>query len=208
MRPQTTTPTGNTNPSATTALEMETYAQRRRNGALFGVGFFIVAESIFFLGLFLAYFYMRNQALQWPPPGAGEPTLSIAIVNTAISLASGAAMWFANRAIAQDHRRGFLIGICAAAALGIIFMAVQSVEFAKLGASAKDTAYGSAFVALLVFHVVRVFAGVVLIAIVLVRALLGQFSAQRRMLVQAATMYWYFIVAVWLAVFYILYIIV
>jgi cytochrome c oxidase subunit III len=53
--------------------------------------------------------------------------------------------------------------------------------------------------------VVRVFVGVAMMGIVLVRATLQQFSARRRLLVDATAMYWYFIVAVWLVVFVVLY---
>jgi heme/copper-type cytochrome/quinol oxidase subunit 3 len=180
----------------------------QRSAGLLGMAFFVVAESIFFLGLFLAYFYMRNTSEAWPPPGAGRPTLALAIVNTAVSLISLGVMWYANRAIARDDRRGLQIGVGIAATLGVLFMAVQSIEFAQLGFTAQTSGYGSAFIALLVFHVIRVFIGVALMLLVLVRALIGQFSAKRRLLVQAATMYWAFIVGVWLVVFYVLYIVV
>lgn len=180
----------------------------QRSAGLLGMVFFIVTESTFFLGMFLAYFYMRNTAEAWPPPGAGRPTLALAIVNTVVSLVSLGVMWYANRAIARDNRRGLQVGVGIAAALGLLFMAVQSVEFAQLGFSAQTSGYGSAFIALLVFHVIRVFIGVALMLLVLVRALIGQFSAKRRLLVQAATMYWAFIVGVWLVVFYVLYIVV
>jgi cytochrome c oxidase subunit III len=174
------------------------------------MAFFVIAESTFFLGLFLAYFYMRNTAEAWPPPGAGagRPTIALAIINTIVSLISLGVMAYANHAIAHDNRRGLQVGVSIAAMLGVVFMAIQSIEFAQLGFTAQTSGYGSAFIALLVFHVARVFIGVSLMLIVLVRALIGQFSAKRRLLVQAATLYWAFIVGVWLVVFYVLYIVV
>ena len=182
----------------------------QRNAGLLGMVFFVIAESTFFLGLFLAYFYMRNTADAWPPPGvvAGRTTIALAVINTAIALISLGVMAYANRAIAHDNRRGLQVGVSIAAMLGVIFMAIQSVEFAQLGFTAQTSGYGSAFIALLVFHVARVFVGVSLLLIVLVRTLIGQFSAKRRLLVQAATLYWAFIVGVWLVVFYVLYIVV
>jgi len=180
----------------------------QRNPGLLGVGFFIITESIFFLGLFLAYFYMRAAADVWPPVKIDSLTSSLAIVNTIVSLVSAGLIAYAAHAIKRDNRRGLLIGIIGAAALGIVFMGIQSAEFAQLGSTAQASSYGSMFVGLLVLHVARVFAGVALMLIVLVRTLLGQFSSRRNLLVQAAAMYWYFIVGIWMLVFYVLYILV
>lgn len=197
-------------PPAQTPAPAEQFAasSAQRNPGLIGVIFFIIAESVFFIGLFLAYFYMRALADVWPPFRVDPPSFTLAIVNTVISLVSAGLMGVAVRAVKRDDRRGLLTGIIGASVLGILFMAIQSVEFAKLGSTAQTSAYGSMFVGLLVLHVARVFAGVALILIVLVRTLLGQFSSRRHLLVQAAAMYWYFIVGVWLLVFYVLYIMV
>jgi heme/copper-type cytochrome/quinol oxidase subunit 3 len=208
MPPQSNTIRPTTKPIGPARAEEFAAPTPQRSSGLLGVGFFIIAESTFFLGLFLAYFYMRNTAEAWPPPGAGRPTLALAIVNTIVSLTSLGVMVYANRAIARDNRRGLQVGISLAAGLGVLFMAIQSIEFAQLGFTAQTSGYGSAFVALLVFHVARVFVGVALMLIVLVRTLIGQFSAKRRLLVQATTLYWAFIVGVWLVVFYVLYIVV
>ena len=54
---------------------------------------------------------------------------------------------------------------------------------------------------------VRVFVGVVLMTVVLIRALLGQINPRHRLLVQATALYWYFITGVWLVVFTVLYLV-
>ena len=126
-------------------------------------------------------------------------------MNTVLTLLSAATMWYANRAIARDDKRGLLVGITLSALMGVAFMAIQSVEFVELARLAQGSSYGSLFIFLLFFHVARVFVGVALMGVVLMRASLQQFSARRRLLVEAATMYWYFIVVVWLAVFAVLY---
>jgi cytochrome c oxidase subunit 3 len=172
---------------------------------LLGIGFFIASESMFFLGLFLAYFYLRTTTLTWPPEGVTVPGVGLALVNTGVALLSTVAVIYAGRAIARDNRKGLIAGMAVAAALGVVFMAVQSTEFADLSVLAQGSAYGSTFTFLLLFHVLRVFAGVVLMGVVLVRALMGQFSRERRLMVQATEMYWIFITGVWLVVLYVLY---
>lgn len=180
---------------------------RRKNIGLLGVGFFIVSESMFFLGLFLAWFFMRNTSDTWPPAGVAPLPITPAIFNTVIALLSTVAVVFADRAIARDDRQGLVRGITVAGALGVIFMAVQAAEFTDLAMLAQGSAYGSTFTFLLLFHVLRVFVGVILMGVVLVRTLLGHFSRKRRLLVQATAMYWYFITGVWLVVFAVLYLV-
>ncbi|GIV83079.1 MAG: cytochrome b [Candidatus Roseilinea sp.] len=180
---------------------------QRRDVGLLGVGIFIVSETTFFLGLFLAWFFTRNTSDVWPPAGVAPPPIVPAILNTGVALLSTVAVFFAQRALTRNDRQGMVRGIALAGALGVIFMAVQAVEFTDLAALAQGSAYGSMFTFLLFFHVVRVFAGVILMGVVLVRALLGHFSSNRRLLVQATAMYWYFITGVWLVVFAVLYLI-
>ena len=181
---------------------------RKRNTGLLGAAVFIVAESAFFLAVFLAYFYLRAE-IQLPyvqPDGS----LLLPVLNTLVLAGSVAAIAWAERGIARDQERRLLIGVTIAAALGLVFMAVQSIEFASLaqvGFTPNSSPIGSTFFALLVFHVLRVFAGVSFMVIVLIRALMGQFSARRRVVVQACALYWYFIACVWAVVFLVLYIV-
>lgn len=190
-----------------TLSERDLAPARQKNVGLLGVNLFIASESMFFLGLFLAWFFMRNTSEAWPPAGVTPPPIVPAILNTVVALLSAVAVFSADRAIARDDRRGLVRGIALAAALGVVFMAIQSVEFTDLAILAQGSAYGSAFTFLLLFHVLRVFVGVVLMVVVLVRALLGHFSRKRRLLAQATAMYWYFITGVWLVVFAVLYLI-
>jgi cytochrome c oxidase subunit 3 len=194
----------NDRPTATQASVLE--AQQRKKIGLLGVAFFIASESMFFLGLFLAYFYLRSTSQTWPPEGVTLPSIVPAVFNTLVALMATVAVIYAGRAIARNDRKHLIGGMVVAITFGVIFMAVQAAEFADLSLLAQGSAYGSTFTFLLVFHVLRVFAGVGLMAAVLVRALMGQFSSERRLMVQAAVMYWLFITSVWLVVFYVLYI--
>jgi heme/copper-type cytochrome/quinol oxidase subunit 3 len=180
-------------------------SQPKKNIGLIGVAVFIVAESMFFVGLFSAWFFLRATSGDWPPPGIERPSPAPAVFNTLVALMSAAAMIYAERGSARDDQHRLVAGISVAAVFGLIFMAVQAAEFADLVRLAQGSSYGSTFAFLLVFHVARVFVGVGLMVIVLIRALLGQFSPQRRLMVQATALYWYFITGVWLVVFVTLY---
>lgn len=182
---------------------------RKPNIGLIGAATFIVSESVFFMGLFLAYFFMRADAtiaLRSDQPA--HPSVLLPLINTLILAVSVGAMTYAERGIAADKKRNLVVGVTVAAALGLVFMLVQSVEFSRfvsIGFSPSSSAFGSTFFALLIFHVLRVFAGVVFMTIVLIRALMGQFHQWRRSAVQACALYWYFIATVWVVVFLVLY---
>lgn len=196
-----------TSPAATgSAFARQRAAEQRARIGRIGVQAFIASETMFFAALFFAWYYLGvTSNSNWPPEGIARPDIAPAIVNTVLTLLSAATMWYANRAIARDDKRGLLVGITLSALMGVAFMAIQSVEFVELARLAQGSSYGSLFIFLLFFHVARVFVGVALMGVVLMRASLQQFSARRRLLVEAATMYWYFIVVVWLAVFAVLY---
>lgn len=188
------------------ALPLSPQAVQRQRIGRFGVQLFIVSETMFFAALFFAWYYLGvTSGSAWPPDGVQPPTFAPAAVNTALTLLSAATMWIAARSIRRDDQRGLVFWMSASAALAGLFMGVQTIEFRELALIAQDSSYGSLFLFLLFFHAARVFVGVVLMVIVLIRAMLGQFNARRRLLVDAAEMYWYFIVVVWLAVFTVLY---
>jgi heme/copper-type cytochrome/quinol oxidase subunit 3 len=179
----------------------------RRNTGLIGATFFIVSESMFFLGLFLAYFYLRGGSQAWPPSDVPPLSPALPALNSIIMAASAACIAWADRGLAAGNRRRLEMGLAAAACLGLAFLVIQSIEFAGLGFGPHSNAYGSSFFFLMGFHVARVFAGIVFMVIVLARALIGQFTPARRAAVQACALYWYFIAAVWAVVFVILYLI-
>ena len=180
-------------------------APPQKSFGLLGVGLFVVSESMFFMALFLAWFFLRATNRDWPPAGVHPPSIAPALVNTVVVLCSTVAVWLGNRAMARGDGRGMLWGFASASALGVVFMAVQIAEFADLELLEQGSAYGSTVTFLLFFHVLRVFVGVAVLVVVLVRGLMGQFNAQRRLMVQGAAFYWFFITGVWLVVFTVLY---
>ncbi|HEY3290924.1 MAG TPA: cytochrome c oxidase subunit 3 [Anaerolineae bacterium] len=189
--------------------ELTVQSNKRPDTGLLGAAFFIVSESMFFVGLFLAYFFLRSDSTVLTPSDQPlHPSAVLPAINTLILAVSVVAITYANRSIAANKQRELTIGLTVAAALGLIFMLVQTVEFSRfisVGFSPSSSSFGSTFFGLLVFHVLRVFAGVTFMVIVLVRTLMGQFNAQRRTAVQACALYWYFISAVWILVFLVLY---
>jgi heme/copper-type cytochrome/quinol oxidase subunit 3 len=97
-------------------------------------------------------------------------------------------------------------GLAIALVLGSVFLVLQGVEYSRESASATHDAYGSLFYTITGFRGAHVFVGLLMLAVVLVRAWRGHFARRRHEAVTNAALYWHFVDAVWLAVFTSLYV--
>jgi heme/copper-type cytochrome/quinol oxidase subunit 3 len=159
----------------------------------------IATEAMLFAYLLFGYYYLWSMAPGWPPDGA--PRLTLAAPNTALLLASSATMWWAERGIRRGATGRLKLGLLVTLALGVVFLAVQGVEYSRETFGPRSHAYGSMFYTITGFHGAHVAVGLLMNVVVQVRAWLGHFSAERHLAVTNAALYWHFVDAVWLAVF-------
>jgi cytochrome c oxidase subunit 3 len=182
---------------------------------ILGMILFITSEVMFFAGLFAAYFSIRAANSVWPPfkPGTEEqfhieilPLVGPATVLLIISsLTCQLGVW----AIRKDDRTGFIRNIGVTLLLGIVFLGMQAADYALLyeeGLTLGAGTYGTTYYTLTGFHGAHVFAGVVMLAVVLYRGLAGQFSSRHHDAGEATSLYWHFVDVVWIALFATLYI--
>jgi heme/copper-type cytochrome/quinol oxidase subunit 3 len=169
-----------------------------------GMALLILTEASLFGYLLFSYFYLASMARgPWPP--AGTPELRLALPNTGILILSSGAMWWAESGIRLGRRGRLLGGLVLALALGLVFLGIQLVEYSHQPFGPSTDAYGSLFFTITGFHGAHVAVGLLMIALVALRAGLGHFSASRHLAVTNVTWYWHFVDAVWLAVFASLY---
>jgi cytochrome c oxidase subunit 3 len=171
---------------------------------------FLGSEVATFGAGFVYYFFIRAGA--WPPTGAELPHLlsSLVIVNTAILIVSSFTLHFAHVALRKNNRKRFLRLLGVTLLLGVVFIGGQVLEYYEFlvneGFSLTGGIYNSAFYGLTGLHGLHVTMGAVMIGIVFVRGLLGQFSAERHTAVSTASMYWHFVDVVWLFLVVVLYV--
>ena len=180
-----------------------------------GMLLFITSEVMFFAGLFAAYFSVRANAPAWPPlnPETGE-AFHLAIFPlvgpaTVLLIASSFTAQFAVWAIRRGDRTAFIRNLSVTVVLGIIFLVMQAIDYAALGAEGITLSagtFGTTYFTLTGFHGAHVFGGVVMLGVVLYRGLAGQFSARHHDAVEAASLYWHFVDVVWILLFSLLYI--
>lgn len=169
-----------------------------------GMALLIATEAALFAYLLFSYFYLAVRA-PGPWPTAGPPGLDIAIPNTVILVASSASLHWAERGVRRGDLRRLRWGLGVTILLGTTFLALQGFEYSRLEFSPTSDAYGSAFFIITGLHGSHVLVGTVMLAVLLVLALRGEFSKEDHHFVSNGALYWHFVDAVWLAVFTCLY---
>lgn len=196
--------------------------QRALNFGMMGFFIFLASEFMFFGALFAMYAYMVGSHGVWPPPGTRAVNWApIPAINTVILLSSGLTMHMGmmnieganppspfRLAMFANRRRGLIFWLCVTIVLGATFEALQVWEFTHARIAWSYNTFSSAFFTITGFHGAHVFGGLVLLSVVLIRALRGQFSARHHTGVNAVAIYWHFVDVVWLFVFTTLYLLV
>jgi cytochrome c oxidase subunit III len=162
--------------------------------------FFLAGESMFFAGLISSYLVLRLGAALWPPPLQPRLPVLVTGVNTLVLLASSLAIVAAMRAVRRGDGKALVERLGVAAALGLLFLAVQGYEWARLleyGLTLSSGAYGATFYTLIGVHGVHVLGALVWLAITLIRAARGRFSDGRLASLRACTTYWHYVVGLW-----------
>ena len=159
----------------------------------------ITAETMLFTGLIGMYLVFRLSAPEWPPLDLPRLPATVAALNTLVLFASLVPLTRALTAVRRDEEAGRR-GVLVAAALGVVFLAVQGAEWLRLlrhGLTPSSSNYGGAFYLLIGCHAVHVLIAVLWLATVAVLVERGHFSARRYAGLEMSTIYWYFVCGLW-----------
>jgi cytochrome c oxidase subunit III len=162
--------------------------------------FFLAGESMFFAGLISSYLVLRLGAALWPPPLQPRLPVLVTGLNTLVLLASSIAMIAAMRAVRRGDGKVLVERLGVAAALGLLFLAVQGYEWARLieyGLTVSSGAYGATFYTLIGVHAVHVLGALVWLVVTLIRASRGRFANGRLTALRACATYWHYVVGLW-----------
>ncbi len=172
---------------------------------------FLLSEVVFFSALIIAYIYYSA-----PPGGPGAPAAKqhLDILYTAIFtlalFASSGTMILTDRALARGEDKMVRIWLAATVVLGATFLVGQGFEYYRLlndQVTMASGLFGSTFFTLTGFHGFHVLGGLVLLSILLVLALFGQFKGQtHNAAISAISIYWHFVDIVWVFIFSIVYV--
>lgn len=177
----------------------------RSNPGWWVMALVITTEAMLFAYLLFSYFYLGSMSVGAFPPD-GPPELKLTLPNTVILLASSGTFWWAERGIRAGNQTRLRLGMAITLLLGIAFLVIQGIEYSKKSFTLQDNAYSGLFFTITGFHGAHVFIGLLMNVVVQLWAWRGWMTEQRHLAVTNAAMYWHFVDAVWLAVFFSLYI--
>jgi cytochrome c oxidase subunit III len=187
----------------------EAHQSSRIDRQTLGILLFIVSEVMLFGAFFASYFFLRVvvDPSSWPPEGIDLP-VAVAGVNTAILVSSSFTVHYALESVRRGNRFGLQLGLVATWLLGATFLFIQLNEYAHIGFSARDQAFGSIFYGLTGLHGAHVFVGLVLLSFANIRAFRGHFGPEPKdhLGVEVPGIYWHFVDVMWLIVYTTVYI--
>jgi len=131
--------------------------------------------------------------------------------NTLILLSSSFTCHIAHLGILDGNKKKFNLWLGITVALGMIFLALQVLEYyeayAHFGLTLNSGIYGSTFFMLTGFHGFHVFMGMTMLLIQLLRSVIGgQFTVDDHFGFEASSWYWHFVDVVWVFLFLFVYI--
>jgi cytochrome c oxidase subunit III len=177
----------------------------RRGLGYWGVGTLVVTEGALFAFLLFAYYYTGATA----QPGwvlETHPSLKLALPDTILLLASSVVAWIGERGILDRQRGKALLGFGGAFIMGLVFALIQGDEWAGKPFGLGTSSYASLYYVTTGFHVAHVLIGLMVLAALFLWTALDYFSPRRRMTISAGVIYWHFVDAVWLFVFFTYYV--
>ena len=167
----------------------------------FGGVLFLMSLLVFFVSsilLYAIYAYSRRDDLQ----SSAELPAAFLISTVLLLLISGL-VHAATRTIRREKRGATFALLASSGVAAIVFMGVQFHAMSEMlagpalsGGTGKGVAGMVAVLALL--HALHVAGGVVALAVVSVRAILGRYDHERHWPVDFAAQYWHFLDVVWL----------
>lgn len=191
--------------TAANPYELPLNPAQRANPGWWAMVLVIVTEAMLFAYLLFSYCYLGSMTIG-PFPSGGPPKLQLTLPNTIILLISSGTMLWAERGIRAGNQTRLRIGMLITLILGIIFLSIQGVEYSKKEFALQTNAYSGLFFTITGLHGAHVFVGVLFNLVVQIWAWRGWFTAERHLAVTNAALYWHFVDAVWLVVFFTLYI--
>lgn len=113
----------------------------------------------------------------------------VPLLNTAILLSSGASITWSHHAMISGERREAIVGLIVTIVLGVIFTALQGMEYYEASFTIADSVYGSTFFVATGFHGLHVLIGTTFLVVSLVRIVEHQMTKHHHMGYEASILY-------------------
>jgi len=176
----------------------------KKSSSWWGVLCLIATEAALFSYLEFSYYYFDVQLPHsWRPE---PPDMKLAGPDTVVLLVSSVFVWIAEKAIKRDQRGKALLNLLIAFVLGAVFLVVQAFEWKAKSFRPQTGPYGSLYFTTTGFHMAHVVAGLGGLFFIMLWVAMGLIDSKRNAALTNVAIYWHFVDAVWVTLFFMFYI--
>lgn len=175
-----------------------------------GIVGLIVVEATVVATFLASFFYLwivnvAENRSGWPPSSLDQPPLLYPTINTILLLVCGWSMYYGG--IVMDRGKAMAFVWCAVLCCGCagVILYLRWLQFLAFPFRWDENAYASFFWLLTGFHFIHVASALIGTAIIGWFAYKGFYTKDSFLAVQVDTLYWYFVVAGWLPIYFVLY---
>lgn len=165
----------------------------------------VFIEGTMFGVLVAMYFYIRTSVDVWPPPGTQIPHLMWPSIALAPLVLSALGSYWASEAAKKDDRRGMTLGLSLNVVMALAFLAMRWMEWHSFNFNWAANAFGSIVWTILFLHTFDAVADIGFTVVLLAIVISGRHGAKQRLGVHVDSVVWYFIVAIWLLLYVVIY---
>jgi cytochrome c oxidase subunit 3 len=161
-------------------------------GLRLGMLLFIVSEVLFFVRFFWAFYHSRlapavELGIRWPPGGVRPfNPFGVPLLNTLLLLSSGVSVTWAHHSLIAGEHKNAVMGLGVTVILGVLFTALQGLEYFEASFRMADSVYGSCFFVSTGFHGAHVLIGTTFLLVCFYRLGAGKMSQSHHFGFEAA----------------------
>jgi heme/copper-type cytochrome/quinol oxidase subunit 3 len=184
--------------------QLPTFTFGHRSITGWGTYGYMLIEGMAFAVAVTCYFYLREQAQQWPL-GVAPPDLLFGTLNTVLLLVSTLPNHWTNKVAQRLQLRKVRIGMVTCLAFAIAFLILRIFEFRSLNCSWDTNVYGSLVWLILGLHTLHLLTEAVDTGVLTVLVFADPVEGKSYSDVNDSAIYWYFVVLTWLPIYAVIY---
>ena len=177
------------------------------NRGVVGMWCLITAEAAIFVIFLVAYIFYLGKSLSGPLPAQ---VLELPILGTVCLLSSSITIHFAVAALRQGKTYRCTMALAATLLLGGIFLLTTAMEWRHLiydaGLTLQTNLFGTTYYSLVGLHATHVIVGLLMLLAAFLFSLSGRMTTSHSERLEALSLYWHFVDAVWVVVFLTVYV--
>jgi cytochrome c oxidase subunit 3 len=197
-------------------------AKQQYEAATLGMWAFLITEVMFFGGLFVGFFVYVTAYSAGFAEGSRHLSVPLGTLNTGVLLGSSLTMALAVRSAQRGARAAQVLFLLLTIGLGLLFLGVKGLEYAHkfheglvpgrlftlTGPHASSAQlFFSFYFAMTGVHALHMIIGVGILAVLVVQAARGRYTADYFTPVEVSGLYWHFVDVVWIFLFPLLYLV-